>query len=103
MHYTHNSLVAFGLSMLGSGALAAMGIWCLLFGGEGGRGRGRGTKGRSKRRTVGGLPVDSGEGKEIELETIGGSGRASGWPFPNEEARRVKEEKRRRAAAKREV
>lgn len=44
--------------MVGSGGLAAMGVWCLLFGGEG-----------EKKR-------------------------ASGWPFRNEEARRLKEEAR---------
>lgn len=48
--------------MVGSGGLAAMGIWCLLFGAEGEEGRKR------KKRRV------------------------SGWPFGNEEARRVREE-----------
>lgn len=45
--------------MVGSGGLAAMGVWCLLFGGEGERAR------------------------------------ASGWPFRNEEAKRVKVEGKR--------
>jgi hypothetical protein len=43
--------------MVGSGGLAAMGVWCLLFG--------------------------------------NGEERASGWPFRNAEARRLKEERRR--------
>lgn len=61
--------------MVGSGSLAAMGVWCLLFEGEGGRGGGEG-KGEKKR--------------------------VSGWPFRNEEARRVKlENKEERREARR--
>lgn len=82
--------------MVGSGLLAAMGVWCLLFGGEGGGGRGRdggraGGHGREQGEESG---HDGGnEGKRWEKS------RVSGWPFRNAEATRVKlenrEEKRR--------
>ncbi len=60
MNYMALGQACFVLGMIGSGFLGCMGVWCLMFGGEGG-----------------------GSGKE----------RVSGWPFRNEEERRVKREK----------
>lgn len=55
---TATGSVCFALGMVGSGFLACFGLWCLVFGGEG-----------------------------------GGRNRVSGWPFRNEEERRVKGER----------
>lgn len=88
--------------MVGSGSLAAMGIWCLLFGGDGGHGgEKRGWDGGEKKGW------DGGQAGKRE-----GKSRVSGWPFRNQEAtrvklenreekRRVKEEKDRREGARR--
>lgn len=61
------------MSMVGSGSLAAMGIWCLLFGADGDSGRDR-ERGQGQRQ--------------------GEKSKVSGWPFRNAEATRVKLENR---------
>lgn len=62
MQYTRTGQVGFILSQLGSGSMAAMGLWCLLFGTE---------KGRISKRT-------------------GADKRTSGWPFKNIESDKKK-------------
>lgn len=41
MQYTNTAQTAFALSLTGSGILAAMGVWCLLFAGGEGGGKGK--------------------------------------------------------------
>lgn len=59
-HYLRTQQTSFMLGVIGSGAMAAMGIWCLLFGGQ---------AARISKRT-------------------GADKRTSGWPFGNAEADR---------------
>ncbi|KAL8859484.1 MAG: hypothetical protein Q9178_004162 [Gyalolechia marmorata] len=66
MQYTRNGQIGFALSEIGSGILASMGCWCLVFGTE---------KGRISKRT-------------------GADKRTSGWPFKNEESDKKKGKKR---------
>ncbi|KAI4278344.1 MAG: hypothetical protein L6R38_005279 [Xanthoria sp. 2 TBL-2021] len=66
MQYTRHGQIGFALSEIGSGFLASMGCWCLVFGTE---------KGRISKRT-------------------GADKRTSGWPFKNEEADKKKGRKR---------
>jgi len=65
MQYLNTGQTAFALSVIGYGFLAAMGLWCVLFG----------------------------QGGHVSRRT-GADKRTSGWPFGNVEAEKRKGRKR---------
>lgn len=68
MQYTTTSQTAFALSVTGSGGLAAMGVWCLLFGSGGGGEEG----GRRQKNRVSGWPFKN---QAVELRKLNKKGK----------------------------
>lgn len=67
MQYTNTSQTAFALSITGSGSLAAMGVWCLLFGTTA-----AGTEGVKQKNHVSGWPFKN---QAVELSRLDRKGK----------------------------